>query len=196
MSLSYALLGLLAVAPASGYELTKEFDRSLGRYAWQAGHTSIYPELSKLAGRNLVRVINEGPRGAKTYDITPDGRAELRSWLLRPPGEDTVVRNEPVLRMFLLSALPPADQRLMLTSIVERTAAAAAELRTVLGGAPEPDRGPRADFGRLAGAYGLRQYDAVHEWALWALEQLPAPEAEPAPETGPAPDPEPAAVAG
>jgi DNA-binding PadR family transcriptional regulator len=176
MSLSHALLGLLAVAPASGYELTKEFDRNLGRYAWQAGHTSIYPELGKLAGRGLVHVVNEGPRGAKTYDITPDGRAELRSWLLRPPGDPTVVRNEPVLRMFLLSALPPADQRLMLTSIAERTAAAATELRTVLADEPEPDRGPRADFGRLAGEFGLRQYDAVHEWARWALDQLSEPD--------------------
>jgi PadR family transcriptional regulator, regulatory protein AphA len=183
MSLSHALLGLLAVAPASGYELTKEFERSLGRYAWQAGHTSIYPELGKLAGRGLVRVVNEGPRGAKTYDITPEGRGELRSWLLRPPHEGTVVRNEHVLRMFLLSALSPADQRLMLTSIAERTAAAAAELRAVLAAGPDPARGPRADFGRLAGEFGLRQYDAVTEWARWALDQLDG--SDPAVESGP-----------
>jgi PadR family transcriptional regulator, regulatory protein AphA len=176
VSLSHALLGLLAVAPASGYELTKEFESSLGRYAWQAGHTSIYPELAKLAGRGLVRVVSEGPRGAKTYDITDDGRAELRSWLLRPPGEGAAVRNEPVLRMFLLSALPPPDQRLMLTSIAEHTAAAAAELRALLATPADPARGPRADFGRLAGEYGLRQYDAVIEWARWALDQLPEPE--------------------
>jgi PadR family transcriptional regulator, regulatory protein AphA len=142
MSLSHALLGLLAVAPASGYELTKEFELSLGRYAWQAGHTSIYPELGKLAGRGLVRVVSEGPRGSKTYDITDEGRAELRSWLLRPPGEGVAVRNEPVLRMFLLSALPPADQRLMLTSIAEHTAAAAAQVRALLDAPDDPGRGP------------------------------------------------------
>src|SRR6476646_1767123 len=108
MSLSHALLGLLAVAPASGYELTKEFERDLGRYAWQAGHTSIYPELGKLAARGLVHVTHEGARGAKTYDITQAGRGELRSWLLRPPSSGATVRNEQVLRMFLLSALEPA----------------------------------------------------------------------------------------
>ena len=27
-------------------------------------------------------------------------------------------------------------------------------------------------FGQLAAEYGLRQYDAVHDWALWAIEQL------------------------
>ena len=172
MSLSHALLGLLAVAPASGYELTKEFEHSLGRYAWQAGHTSIYPELNKLAGRGLIQVVNEGPRGAKTYDITDEGRTELRTWLLRGPDENAAVRNEQVLRMFLLSALPPDDQRMMLTAIAERTAAAAGELRELLTRVPGPDAGPRAGFGRLAGEFGVRQYESVHDWALWALDHL------------------------
>ena len=120
MSLPHALLGLLAVAPASGYELTKEFERDLGHYAWQAGHTSIYPELGKLAKRGLIHVTHEGARGAKTYDITADGRAGLRGWLLRPPSEDRVVRNEQVLRMFLISALEPTDQRQLLTSSITK----------------------------------------------------------------------------
>ncbi len=172
MSLTHALLGLLAVAPASGYELTREFEHELGRYAWQAGHTSIYPELGKLAGRGLVRVMHEGARGAKTYDITPQGREELRTWLLGPPGGGTTVRNEQVLRMFLISALETDDQRRLLTRIAENTARAAAELREVLAADAPPDRGARAGFGRLAGEFGLRQNDAVHEWATWALDQL------------------------
>lgn len=169
MSLSHALLGLLAVAPASGYELTKEFEQEIGRYAWQAGHTSIYPELNKLAARGLVHVTHEGARGAKTYDVTPEGREELRTWLLSHPTTTATVRNEQVLRMFLLSALEPADQRLMLTRIAESTARSVAELRTVV---DTPGYGPRAGFGRLAGEFGIRQYDAVHEWALWALDHL------------------------
>jgi PadR family transcriptional regulator, regulatory protein AphA len=174
MSLSHALLGLLAVAPASGYELTRAFEKDLGRYAWQAGHTSIYPELAKLSGRGLVHVTHEGARGAKTYDITPDGREELRTWLLRPPSEGATVRNEQVLRMFLLSALDPADQRTVLTRIAEHTAAAAAELADIMH--REHHTGPRAEFGLLAAEYGRRQYEAVHGWALWALTQLPAEE--------------------
>ncbi len=170
MSLPHALLGLLAVAPASGYELTKEFERDLGRYAWQAGHTSIYPELARLAKRGLVHVTHEGARGAKTYDITPAGHEELRGWLLAPPAEGATVRNEQVLRLFLLSALGPEDQRTLLTRIAERTAAAAGELREVM--ARGPGTGARAGFGLLAAEFGRRQYEAVHGWALWALESL------------------------
>jgi hypothetical protein len=27
-------------------------------------------------------------------------------------------------------------------------------------------------FGLLAAEYGVRQYDAVHSWAVWAIERL------------------------
>src|SRR5918993_922045 len=74
MSLPHALLGLLAVRPRSGYELTKAFEGDLGRYAWQAGHTSIYPELGRLAEQGLVEVTHEGARGSRTYAVTEGGR--------------------------------------------------------------------------------------------------------------------------
>jgi PadR family transcriptional regulator, regulatory protein AphA len=171
MSLPYALLGLLAVKPRSGYELAKEFEGYLGRYAWQAGHTSIYPELGKLAERGLVEVTHEGPRGSRTYALTPAGREELRTWLLEPPAKTGKVRNEQVLRMFLLSALDPPDALTVLRRIAERTAAEAAELRAVREVAGPPVPGPEG-FGILAAEYGLRQFEAVHEWARWAIEQI------------------------
>ena len=172
MSLPHALLGLLAVAPASGYELAKAFDGPIGAYAWQAGHTSIYPELARLAERGLVEVTHEGARGSRTYAVTPAGREELRTWLLGPPRPGKV-RNEQVLRMFLLSALEPADARKVLERIAEHTAREAAELRRVRQEAGPVRPGPDG-FGLLAAEFGLRQYEAVHGWALWAIEQLDA----------------------
>jgi PadR family transcriptional regulator AphA len=170
MSLPHALLGLLAVQPASGYELMKAFEADLGRYAWQAGHTSIYPELNRLAERGLVEVTHEGARGSRTYDVTPAGREELRSWLLDPPREGKV-RNEHVLRMFLLSALDPTDARVVLGRIAGSTAAEAARLRGIRDRHAAPFVG-REGFGQLAAEFGVRQYEAMHGWALWAIEQL------------------------
>src|SRR5437588_10008069 len=118
MSLRHALLGLLADEPASGYDLHRRFECDLGRYAWQAGHTGIYPELVKMADEGLVIVKATGARGRKTYALTEDGRAELRSWLMSPPRQGTV-RNETVLRMFLVQALEPGDARILLKAIVE-----------------------------------------------------------------------------
>lgn len=61
MSLTQALLGLLAVEPASGYELTKEFEGDLGQWAWQAAHPSVYPELvgwlNAALSRSLKKVL-------------------------------------------------------------------------------------------------------------------------------------------
>jgi PadR family transcriptional regulator AphA len=165
MSLPHALLGLLAVAPRSGYELTKAFAGDLGRYAWQAGHTSIYPELGRLAEQGLVEVTHEGARGSRTYAVTAAGRDQLRSWLLSPPDRGRV-RDERVLRMFLLSALDPADARVVLE---------AAELRQVREEAG-PVRLGHDGFGQLAAEFGLRQYEAVHDWAVWAIAQLDAAE--------------------
>ncbi|MFR9807195.1 PadR family transcriptional regulator [Pseudonocardia sp. RS010] len=171
MSLPHALLGLLAVRPRSGYELTKAFERDLGRYAWQAGHTSIYPELNRLAGAGLAEVTHEGPRGARTYAVTPAGRAELRTWLLTPP-KQAKVRNEQVLRMFLLSALDPADALVVLRRIAESTDQGVTELRKIREEhAAAPVTGAEG-FGQLAAEYGLRQYEAVRGWAHWAIERL------------------------
>jgi PadR family transcriptional regulator AphA len=177
MSLPHALLGLLAVRPRSGYELTKMFAGDLGRYAWQAGHTSIYPELGRLAEQGLVEVTHEGARGSRTYAVTRAGRDELRSWLLAPPGRGAKVRNEQVLRMFLLSALDPDDARVVLNRIASTTATEAAALRRIREEAGPVRPGPDG-FGQLAAEFGLRQYEAVHGWALWALEQLDAAERE------------------
>lgn len=172
MSLTHAILGLLAVQPQSGYELTKVFAGDLGQYAWQAGHTSIYPELGRLAERGLVEVTAEGARGSRTYAVTGAGREELRSWLLAPPDPNAKVRNEQVLRMFLLSALEPGDALVVLKRIAERTAAAAETLRQVRAQAGPAIEQGKAGFGQLAAEYGLRQYQAVHGWAEWAIEQL------------------------
>lgn len=171
MSLPHALLGLLAVAPATGYELTREFERELGRYAWQAGHASIYPELAKLAGRGLVEVVGEGARGSKTYDVTAKGRAELRDWLLRPLGGG-VVRNEAVLRMFLIPALDVDDQRTMLSAIAEESVVGEGELRERLNQQVESDRLRRAEMGLPAARFGLGQYRATREWARRELDEL------------------------
>jgi DNA-binding PadR family transcriptional regulator len=175
VSLRHALLGLLADQPASGYDLTRRFEGDLGRYAWQAGHTRIYPELVKMAEEGLVAVGAAGPRGRKSYALTDDGRAELRRWLLTPP-DQAVVRNETVLRMFLVQALEPDDARTLLGAIAEHCAAEVARLRPVMAEIDAEEGTDALPFGRLAGEYGVRQYEAVLGWARWSLERLDAAE--------------------
>src|SRR5215467_7911845 len=128
MSLRYALLGLLSEEPASGYELTKKFERVLQRYAWHAQHSQIYPELNRMAADGQIAVVAEGARGRRTYAITDAGRADLRRWMLDPP-DVIVVRNEFVLRLFLLSTLAPAEARRLLEGTAAANTKQVAELR-------------------------------------------------------------------
>lgn len=172
MSLRYALLGLLADEPASGYDLTRRFERTLQRYAWHAQHSQIYPELNRLAGAGLVAVVEEGARGRRTYAITDAGRTDLRNWLTHPPAAYDV-RNEFVLRLFFMSTLDPDEARPLLRTIAEESARELATLGeaveksdavTAPGAPPVP--------GRLAAEYGLRSFQTIHDWALWALDRI------------------------
>lgn len=168
MSLRHALLGLLARAPASGYDLTKKFEGPLGTYAWQAGHTHIYPELKKMAADGLASAAEAGARGRRTYEITDAGRTELRRWLLDGSvraGE----RNEHVLRLFLITTLDPEDARTWLTQTAEQCQQMVDALHAEL-----PDEPDTFSLGRLAAEYGIRRYEAIRDWARWALEQYQA----------------------
>jgi DNA-binding PadR family transcriptional regulator len=98
--LSRALLGLLAAEPMSGYGLARLFERTLAR-AWPARHPQIYPALAELEEHGLLRVIETGPRRRKTYAVTEDGIAEVQRWL-RESAPDRTVRNESILRLFML----------------------------------------------------------------------------------------------
>jgi DNA-binding PadR family transcriptional regulator len=172
VSLRHALLGLLAEEPASGYDLTRKFERVLQRYAWHARNSQIYPELNHLAGDGLATVVEEGPRGRRTYAITDAGRAELRRWMRNPPDQFNV-RNEFVLRLFLLSALEPGEARAALHGLLAQNDAALADLREQVDkfdalaepGAPPP-------LNRLVAEFGLRSFETLRDWALWALDHL------------------------
>lgn len=171
MSLRFALLGLLNERPSSGYDLTQRFAEGIGSYAWDAKHSQIYPELRKLTDDGLIEIAEEGARGRKTYAITGEGRKQLRTWLLSPPVSAGGVRNEYVLRLFLLSALDRDEARGILTrtieySVQQRDAISAGYQETVSHG------GPAGAHGALAAQYGIRVFQATIDWAHWAIEQI------------------------
>ena len=109
ISLRHSILGLLALSPSNGYELTRRFDDSLGN-AWHASHSQIYPELAKLEEAGMVEVVGEGARGSRTFAVTDAGRAEVRRWMIeKQPSRGQ--RNETAVRWFLAFLLEPEDRR-------------------------------------------------------------------------------------
>jgi PadR family transcriptional regulator, regulatory protein AphA len=112
VSLRHAVLGMLAVEPSTGYELTQRFEVSLAN-AWHASHSQIYPELARLQAEGMVEVVGEGARRSRTYAVTPAGRRELRDWLLATEPNRSQ-RNETAVRWFLVALLDPEDRRTVL----------------------------------------------------------------------------------
>lgn len=86
MALEHALLVALAERPASGLDLARRFDRSIG-FFWHATHQQIYRVLARMDADGWVdveQVAQSGRPDKKVYAVSPTGRDALASWLATP----------------------------------------------------------------------------------------------------------------
>ena len=86
MALEHAILVSLRERPASGLDLARRFDRSIG-FFWSATHQQIYRVLGRMEAHGWVRsdsVEQHGRPDKKVYKVTTAGRAELAGWLSSP----------------------------------------------------------------------------------------------------------------
>jgi DNA-binding PadR family transcriptional regulator len=169
MSLRHAMLGLLATEPATGYELTRKFDKSISN-AWHASHSQIYPELAKLEDEGMVEVIAEGARRSKTWALTDAGREELRRWLVDVE-PSRAQRNESALRTFLAPRLlEPEDARAALERDLAYVLEQRAMLEAIAAAIAEAQEGspfePAVDL-------GLRINPVMEAWLRAQLAALP-----------------------
>jgi len=85
MSVRHALLGLLLQQPRHGYELRAAFEALVGgEQNWQVRPAQIYTTLARLENSGQVHqqsIEQDGGPEKHIYDITPEGRAELVTWL-------------------------------------------------------------------------------------------------------------------
>ncbi len=166
VSLRHALLGLLAVQPATGYELAQKFEASLGT-AWHASHSQIYPELARLLDSGLIEVVGEGARNSRTYAVTDAGHAEIRDWLLE--GEaNRAQRNETAVRWFLLALLEPEDRRAAVERELAFTEEYVASLRQT---AELLDSLPQRHPFRGTVDLGLRTGEVMRQWLREQAEE-------------------------
>lgn len=86
MSLEHLILGILKEEPLSGYDINKRF-RYVVEFFWSADQSQIYRALYKMKDMgwvNVETIAQEKNPNKKVYSLTPEGRAELSEWLLRP----------------------------------------------------------------------------------------------------------------
>ncbi|WP_139980019.1 PadR family transcriptional regulator [Nocardioides litoris] len=86
MALEHALLISLREQPASGLELTRRFERSIG-FFWSATHQQVYRTLGRMERDGWVAAEEAAQAGRppkKVYAVSPLGSDALADWLAQP----------------------------------------------------------------------------------------------------------------
>jgi DNA-binding PadR family transcriptional regulator len=101
MSLKFALLGLIALKPSSGYDIKRIIDRSI-YFVWNVTGPQIYNTLRTLREEGLVSsksVAQQGKPDKQVHTITAKGTKALHEFA-NEPIRAAVSRDEVLLRIF------------------------------------------------------------------------------------------------
>lgn len=178
MALEHALLVALRERPASGLELARRFDRSIG-FFWHATHQQIYRVLARMEGDGWLTasaVVQSGRPDKKEYAVSAAGERELADWLTRPTPIDPL-RSELAVKMRGASYGGAAGRRavreLVDQHLAEHRTRLAAYHRMAAEQYPDPDLLTGADLDRylvLRGGVRVEEF-----WIGWLTEFTEAP---------------------
>ncbi len=164
MILQRVILGLLSIAPMSGYDLKRHFDSTVN-YFWSADKAQIYRTLAALVTDGLVEVRKvAGTAGPdrQEHHLTAAGRAALHDWLVSDLDRQPE-RNAFLARVFFAGDLDDAE----LAELLERQREAARTTLATLSAVRKETTKPttRAERLRLATLdNGLRHTRAELAW--------------------------------
>jgi PadR family transcriptional regulator, regulatory protein AphA len=167
------LLGLLTIAPMSGYDLGQAARDSIGHF-WNESYGQIYPNLKKLAAAGFVTGKTEKQKGKpdrQIYSITKKGRERLSAWLRVEP-QPEIPRNELLLKLFFAVQAAPEDIR----GFVERMARSESATLARLNGLEEEiaklARYPDVPYWKMVLRFGQLELEAHQRWAQETLAEL------------------------
>jgi DNA-binding PadR family transcriptional regulator len=175
MALEHAILVSLAERSASGYDLARRFDASIGHF-WRASHQQIYKVLGRMESDKLVEsnlVAQAGRPDKKVYAITADGRGELTSWLATPTPPEAL-RSEFAVK---LRALHLGDRDVLIDQVRVRRTQHAAQLAAYEQSAAKFYPDPSTLTDEQVGPYlvlrgGIRAEAGAIEWCDEILDHL------------------------
>jgi DNA-binding PadR family transcriptional regulator len=128
-----------------------------------------YPELARLAAQGLILQTSTGPRGAKRFEATEEGIAELRRWITDvEPARG--IRNETLLRVFFAHLVDPTNVEAFLRREADEYRRHLAVLERIA--AESPPKTPSERASSLTLNAGIRANKARIEWAEAAIEEV------------------------
>lgn len=121
MSLKFALLGLIALEPRSGYDIKRIVDSSI-YFIWNVTGPQIYTTLRALREEELITtktIPQQGKPDKQIHTITPEGLKQLKS-VANQPLVASVTRDEILLRIFFGNFARPEIVSQELMAYLER----------------------------------------------------------------------------
>lgn len=171
---SYAVLGLLAIRPWSGYELTRQATRSL-RFAWPKSERLLYGEPKKLVEHGLATAEREavGQRGRTVYQITSEGRDALSAWMTTSP-QPPVLEAEALVRLLFAENGTTEDLIAALDAMAADAQTLADQVATINTGYldgehPFPER---THLSVLFATFQLELFDLIVRWVDFAKAEI------------------------
>ncbi len=178
-TLGYALLGLLAREPLSGYDLTRRMEERAG-FFWSARHSQIYPELARLEREGMVmhKVVEQSDRpDKKVYEATSAGLEALKEWVTAPVNPRPA-RDELVLKAYSLWLAEPREVLALFREQERRHEEQLREYEEIRSWMEREWKGDleRTDSPRFASYAALRRgilYEREYaEWCTWLADRL------------------------
>jgi DNA-binding PadR family transcriptional regulator len=167
-SFEHILLGLICLAPSSGYDLKRMFAATpMGIYQPSSG--ALYPALHRLEQHGLIQAqapVSEGTASARrrtVYEPTSTGQAAQARWLRSPVEPATVGRDLGLhlMRFVMMEHLLPTEEVIaFLRSLADALAAFIGQLERYAASAGLSDHHPR-----LALDHGIAVHRASLGWA-------------------------------
>lgn len=172
---SASILGLLAIEdwprPWTTYELAKQAGRSLGWF-WPRAERQLYTVPQRLVAQGYAEAHDHqtGNRPSTRFVITPAGRAALTEWL-EGPGAPARLEAEELLRVFFADQGGPEQLQATLRRMLEQVEEDRSSLARITAATGGPGVAARQAVNALALRLVADLQDAVHAWAVWALEE-------------------------
>ena len=119
MSVDHIILGVISLAPCSGYDMKVEFEKGGAGMLSALSFGSIYPRLKYLEQEGLIEALptsaegrhtgggkspSEGLKHKKIYELTARGWLELSQWLEQQAAYPIPMRDELLLKMLFWGA--------------------------------------------------------------------------------------------
>jgi DNA-binding PadR family transcriptional regulator len=175
-TLDHALLGLLALTPMSGYDVSRLFATTpLAHFSSSPG--AIYPALKRLEQRALMTSTLDTTtetRPRRVYALTEAGRSSLDAWLRQSVTRDELVRDgrAPILRFSLSEGRLSGDEVIAyLEGFRREVSDYLDELRSYC----ERTAESQSLQERLALEHGIRAYECQADWIEYAIGELRRP---------------------